>query len=184
MNSEIHKHSLRNLTFQRNACLGLSALLSTSLIFVSAFLFMKSERVVVLPAVVEKEFWVDAQNVSATYLEQFGYFLGELLLSKSSQSASTQKAIVLRHTDPSFATQLHKKLSEEAQQLEKERASYVFYISGIYTNLRAQEVTLSGERTTYIGGKAVSTAAENYTLSFVYRGGRLLLSGITEKGAQ
>lgn len=180
MNSEIHKHSLRNLIFQRNACLGLTAMLSASLIIVASFLFLKSERIVVIPAV-EKEFWVDAHNISATYLEQFGYFLGELLLSKSSQSAATQKAIVLRHADPSYATQLNKKLSEEALQLEKDRVSYVFYPTGVYTDLRAQEVMLSGDRTTYLAGKAISTAPENYVLSFIYRGGRLLLSGITEK---
>lgn len=179
MNGEIHKHSLRNMMFQRNASLGLTTLLAASLVIVTSFLFMKSERVIVIPAAVEKEFWVDAHSVSATYLEQFGYFLGELLLSKSSQSSAIQKAIVLRHTDPSFSTQLDKKLFEEAQQLERDRISYVFFPTGVYTNLGSKEVRLSGERTTYISGKQISSATENYVLSFTYRGGRLLLNGIT-----
>jgi conjugal transfer pilus assembly protein TraE len=181
MNSEIHKISLRHLIFQRNACLALTALLSVSLVIVSSFLFVKSERIVIVPPIVEKEFWVDGNNISATYLEQFGYFLGELLLSKSSQSASTQRAIIMRHTSPSYSTQLNKKLMEEEQRLEKERASYVFFPTGIYTNIESKEVVLSGNRTIYVSGKMVSSVVESYSLSFVFQGSRLLLSGVTER---
>lgn len=181
MNSDIHQHFLRHLLFQRNAFLALSAVLSISMVIVSTFLFVKSERIVVLPAVVEKEFWIDSNNVSATYLEQFGYFLGELLLSKSAQSSATQRTILMRHTAPSYATLLNRKLIEEEQKLDKERASYTFYPTGIYTDVKALEIVLTGDRTTYVAGKAVSTAAESYLLTFIFQGSRLLLSGVTEK---
>lgn len=180
MNSEIHKHSLRNLIFQRNAFLALAGMLSIALAVISSFLFMKSERIVIVPPVVEKEFWIDSRGVSATYLEQFGYFLGELLLSKSAQSASIQRTILMRHTDPSFSTHLQKKLVEEEQKLDKERASYVFYPTGIYTDIGSKEVILTGDRMTFVSGKAVSTAVESYLLSFIFQGSRLLLSGVTE----
>jgi conjugal transfer pilus assembly protein TraE len=180
MNSEIHKISLRHLIFQRNAFLGLSAILSVSLTIVTAFLFVKSERIIIAPPVVEKEFWVDSKGVSATYLEQFGYFLGELLLSKSSQSAASQRSIIMRHTSPNYSTQLHKKLVEEEQKLEKERASYAFYPTGIYTDISSLEVVLTGNRVIYVSGKAVSDAFESYRLSFIFQGSRLLLSGVTE----
>jgi conjugal transfer pilus assembly protein TraE len=183
MNSEIHKHSLRYLLFQRNVLLALIGIVSISLAIVSSFLFFKSERIVIVPPVVEKEFWIDSSNISVTYLEQFGYFLGELLLTKSAQSAPYQRTIILRHTDPRFSTYLQKKLVDEEQTLEKEHASYVFYPTGIYTEIRSKEVTLTGERTTYVSGKAVSTAKEGYTLSFAFQGSRLLLTGITEKAA-
>lgn len=181
MNSEIHRISLRSLIFQRNAFFALSGLLSISLIISTIFLFWKSERIIVVPAVIEKEFWVEPSNVSSTYLEQFGYFLSELVLSKSSQSAPMQRTIILRHTDPGFATELQKKLVEEEKRLEKEKASYVFFPVAVHTDMKAKEVLITGDRTIYVSGKAVSSERESYVLSFNIQGSRPLLKQITAK---
>jgi conjugal transfer pilus assembly protein TraE len=181
MNSDVHTVSLRYLIFQRNAFLALTAVLSVAVTIVSAFLFVKSERIVIAPAVIEKEFWVDSHGVSVTYLEQFGYFLGELLLSKSSQSAATQRAIIMRHTAPGYSTQLNKKLLEEEQRLEKEMAAYVFFPTEVHADISSKEVVLTGHRTLYVSGKAVSHAVESYVLHFIFQGSRLLLSSVTEK---
>ncbi|MFI5343139.1 MAG: type IV conjugative transfer system protein TraE [Chlamydiales bacterium] len=183
MNSEIQKISHRSLLFQRNAFLALSGLLSISLIVTTVFLFWKSERIIVVPAVIEKEFWVEPNNVSATYLEQLGYFLGELSLTKSAQSAPLQRAIILRHTDPAFSTELQKKLIEEEKRLDKEKASYVFFPVTVHTDMGRKEVLITGDRTIYVSGKAVSTDRESYLLSFNIQGSRLLLKGITAKEA-
>lgn len=184
MNAEIHKVSLRSLTFQRNVFLAISGVLSISLMVFSSFLFLKSERVVIVPPVIEKEFWLDANNVSATYLEQFGYFIGQLILTKSSQSASSQRATILRHTSPSFSNVLGKKLIEEERKLEKEQASYVFFPTNIYTNIESKKVVITGNRTTYVSDKIVSNAEEKYVLSFAFNGSRLLLTGINEIGGE
>lgn len=179
MNNEIQKISHRSLLFQRNAFFALSGLLSISLVLSTTFLFWKSERIIIVPPMVEKEFWVEPRNVSPTYLEQFGYFLGELALTKSAQSAPIQRAIILRHTDPSFSTLLQKKLIEEEIRLEKEKASYVFFPVSVQTDIKAKEVRITGDRAIYVSGKAVSSDRETYVLSFNIQGSRLLLTGIT-----
>ncbi|HEY4832933.1 MAG TPA: TraE/TraK family type IV conjugative transfer system protein, partial [Waddliaceae bacterium] len=127
MKKEFLEKTTQYLRFQRNILAALSFLLSVSIVLLCTFLFLKRERVIITPPVVEKEFWVDADKVSPTYLEQYGCFLGQLLLSKSAQSALMQRTVLLRHADPSFAETLKQKLFEEEQVLQKQSASYTFF---------------------------------------------------------
>src|SRR3984957_5845880 len=134
MKRELLEKNSEYLLFQRNIFAALSLLLAITLILLSALLFLKRERILVVPPVIEKEFWVDGKNISPTYLAQFGYFLGQLLLSKSSYSAASQRHLILRHADPAFVGILKHKLIEEEETLEKQNASYTFFPVSIQTN--------------------------------------------------
>lgn len=175
------ENNLKSLKFQRNFLIGLSFLLSLSLILASSFLFLRNERILVVPPVVEKEFWVDSESVSASYLEQFGFFIGQLLLNKSAHSAETHRAILSRHTQPNYLTALKQKLVEEEGVLKKQNASYVFYLNNIFADPKTLKVTLVGERQFFVGGKQTSQEKRAYTLHFKYEGIRLLLNGISEE---
>ncbi len=113
------ERNLNSLLVQRNFLTGLSLLLAVGLILATSFLFLKKERIVVVPSVIEKEFWVDSSTVSATYLEQFGLFLGQLLLTKSSYSADLHRTILCRHTEPNYLSPLKQKLVEEEETSKK-----------------------------------------------------------------
>ncbi len=181
MNRSFLEKTTQYLRFQRNIFAALSLLLSLSLVILTAFLFLKSERVIVTPPIVEKEFWVEANKVSPTYLEQYGCFLGQLLLGKSSHSAPSQRTILLRHADPAFADALKHKLLEEEELLQKQSASYTFYPVSVHVNAEKNQVLLEGDRIFYVSGNQVSSAREGYILSFNYSGSRLLLSGVSAK---
>ena len=173
--------SLNNLLIQRNFLAGLSVLLILSLILASSFLFFKNERIIVVPSIVEKEFWVDSNSVSPTYLEQFGFFLGQLLLNKSQHSAEIHRAILCRHAQPSYLSVLKQKLIEEEGILKQQNASYVFYLSNIFVNPQLLTVTLLGERQFFVAGKQNTNERCGYTLHFTYEGTRLLLNGISQE---
>lgn len=175
------ERSLKSLLVQRNFLVGLSSVLGIALILASSFLFFKTERIIVIPSIVEKEFWVDSNSVSATYLEQFGCFLGGLLLNKSAHSADLHRAVLCRHTEPAYLASLKQKLVEEEEILKKQNASYVFYLSNIFVNSEFSTVTLVGERQFFIAGQQTSTENCAYTLHFTYKGARLLLSGISQE---
>lgn len=181
MNRVIFEKNLQSLEFQRNVFLGISILLAIGTIILSSFLFFKRERIIIVPPVIEKEFWVDSQSVSPTYLEQLGLFLGQLLLGKSSQSAASQRSILLRHVDPAYAGALKQRLIEEEEILTKQNASYVFYPVDIKVNPSEMSLTLIGDRQLFVNGKQISSAREDYTLQFSYLGSRLLLKGITSE---
>ncbi len=179
MKKEHLDNALKTLTFQRNIFVGLSFLLSSGVIVLSLFLFTKSEKIIITPPVIEKEFWVDGKAVSPTYLEQYGCFLGQLLLGKSVQSAHTQRTVLLRHADPTFAGALKNKLMEEEETLRKQNSSYVFYPIEVKVDPYKKEVILIGDRLLFVAGKQISQERESYLLSFSYLGSRLLLNGIS-----
>ncbi len=175
------ERNLNSLLVQRNFLVGLSTLLAIGLTLASSFLFFKTERIVVVPSIIEKEFWVDANAVSATYLEQFGLFLGGLLLNKSPYSADLQRTVLCRHTEPHYLAALKQKLVEEEETLKQQNASYVFYLNNIFVNPELLTATLLGERQFFVAGQQTSSENSAYTLHFTYQGARLLLNGISQE---
>lgn len=173
------ERNVKFLLFQRNIFITLVFLLGLIALVLSVFLFFKRDRIVIVPPVIEKEFWVDAKHVSPTYLEQFGYFLGQLFLTKSSHSAASQRSIILRHTDPSYAGVLKQRLIEEEEILKKQSMSYVFYPFEIKVSPEQMSLLLIGDRLVFVGGKEVSKEREGYLLHFNYTGSRLLLTEIS-----
>lgn len=178
MRKDVLDRTLENLRFQRNVFLLLACTLALAVACQSLFLFLKKERVIIAPPIIEKEFWVEGNRSSPTYLEQFGYFLSQLLLGKSAQSASAQRTILLRHVDPSFVGALRAKLLEEEELLKKQNASYTFYPIAIHTNPQSNEVCVEGDRVFFVNGKQISLDRESYTLRFTHSGARLLLRGL------
>lgn len=184
MNSQFLEQNLKSLNFQRNILITLSLIMSVSLAVLSFFLFTKQERIIVTPAIIEKEFWVEGNRISASYLEQFGLFIGQLLLSNSAQSASSQRTAILRHTDPAYINILRKRLLEEEEMLKKQSAAYVFFAEKILVDPQSMQVNLTGERQTYAGGKQVSSNKESYRLTFGYVGSQLLLKSVSANGGE
>lgn len=176
MKKDFLEKTTQYLQFQRNIFATLSFILSLSIVLLGALLFLKRERIVVTLPVVEREFWVDADKVSPTYLEQYGCFLGQLLLGKSAQSAPGQRNILLRHADPGFAETLKRKLFEEEEVLQKQSASYTFFPVIIQANAKKNEVLIEGDRVFYVSGKQVSCEREGYILNFHYTGSSALSS--------
>lgn len=166
-------HSLRN---QRNFAVVLICILSLCLVLSCSYLFFKNERIVIVPAIVEKEFWVDSNHISPTYLEQFGCFLGQLLLTKSSYTAEAQKKVLLRHVDPLYSSALLERLEKEQVILAKGNSSYAFFISGIEVSPETKSVLLKGNRIFSIAGKTLSEEKESYVLGFSYKDSRLLIN--------
>jgi type IV conjugative transfer system protein TraE len=111
-----------------------------------------------------------------------GCFVGYLLLTRASSSADMQLTILMRHTDPSFAPILSRKLSSELEKLTKDNASYVFFRTKVTVEPHEQSVLLDGERTLLLGDKVLSKTMERYRLRFSNYGGQLLLSAVEREG--
>lgn len=182
MKKENRDITLRNLSFQRNIFIFLSLLLSISTASLAVLQFFKNEKVIVVPPVIQEGFWVDSKSVSPSYLEQLGLYIGQLLLSKTADSSESQKEILLKHTHASFAGILDKKLKEEGKKMKEEGTSYAFFPLSVDVHQDSFEVDVSGDRTSYLKDKKLSSKKETYRLIFIYSGGRLLLAGIRSGG--
>lgn len=169
---------MRALTVQRNISLAVVFFLLFLTSSLTLLLFKKTERVIVIPAVVEKEFWIDGSSVSPTYLEQIGCFIGDLLLIRSPASADMQLTILMRHTAPEFSINLSSKLAAELIKLKKEHTSYIFFRTGILVEMERTSVVLEGDRSIFLGDKLISKVREKYRLGFKNDNGRLLLASI------
>ena len=180
MNAFIMERDIHNLKVQRNVLTAICASTFVVLIVQSVFLFNKQERVIVVPPVVNQSFWVDNENISTSYLEQMGVFLGELLLSKSYHSSQKQREIILKFASPEFSTSLRKKLLEEEAKLKNQNSSYLFHPDSVKVKQSKRQVLLEGDRELYVNGKRVSVQKESYVLHFSYLGGRLLLDSVSQ----
>lgn len=184
MNHGFYEASYKQAITQRNLFATLSFLLAISLIVISSLLFFKRERVIISPPHIQKEYWVDENAVSPTYIEQFSSFMSQLLLSKSVNSAPHQRNVILRHTDAKFTSELRQKLIREEEMLKKQNASYVFYPVEISVNSETMESLISGDRVYFVNEKQISSERESYLLKFVYTGTGLFLNSITDKTAR
>jgi conjugal transfer pilus assembly protein TraE len=178
MKTVFKEKNLEHLLFQRNIFAALCVILALTVLLQSAFLFSKKERVVITPPFIEKSFWVDSSTISPTYLEQFGVFLGQNLLSKTSASSPGQRNLLLRHTSPAFSGILKQRLLDEEEVLKKQMTSYTFFTKSVDVDINKMSVILSGARSNYANGHSISNKDESYELSFIFSGGRLLLNGV------
>lgn len=181
MKFSLYTQQISKLLQQRNMLFPICILLLVSQIITLVLLFTKSERVVLVPPVIEKSMWVDSSSVSPSYLEQIGLFMGNLMLTKSALNADKQGELLLKHVVPEFEAEFRNHLILEATKMKKHNFSYVFYTKNVYVNPSLLTASLSGEQVSYVGEKVVAREKKKYKLQFNYLGGRLLLSGLTSE---
>ncbi|MBM3610924.1 MAG: type IV conjugative transfer system protein TraE [Alphaproteobacteria bacterium] len=156
-------------------CLGL---LLSNIILVS---LSGNSHVILVPPEITKTFWVDREEVSPEYLEQMASFLVHEILDVTPQSASRQRDLILKYVAPSFYNAFRKRLLKEEELLQKEQASTSFKITQITID---QKITITGIMDHYVASLKVKSAQETYEMTFIYKGGRLLLSSFEPKGQE
>lgn len=176
MRFSVYQSQLTKAFTQRNAYLSLAAglLLLTLILSVSLFSVIGRERIVVIPASTG-EFWVDKNNVSASYLAQMGRFFSAMYLTVSPATSREQREVLLKYTDPSFYSELSSLLTALDEKLQKQHISTVFYIADVKVDTKSFTAVVSGNLKTTIGKITLPEKPQRYQLQFNYRNGRLLI---------
>jgi conjugal transfer pilus assembly protein TraE len=141
------------------------------------------ERIVVVPPVVHKTFWLETDRVSPEYLEQMGYFLMQLTLNVTPQSVDHQSKVLLTYAAPAAFGELRTALAATAERLKRDGAATVFSAQDITVDERTLKVGVRGQLTTYISDRRVSEAAKGYAIEFQYSAGRIYLKTFRETNA-
>jgi conjugal transfer pilus assembly protein TraE len=175
----------RDLGSARRATNVLVALLLASLatnLVLSVYAVQASgrERVILVPPTISKTFWVDQERVSAAYLEQMGYFLMQLILNVTPQSADHQSRVLLQYAAPAAAGELRTQLATSIERLKRDGAATVFSPQDISVDERALKVGIRGQLTTYVSERRVSDVPKGYLIEFKTNGGRLTLAAFRE----
>ena len=176
MDANIYVSKLLKLIKQQRILLPAVLVLAATQFLSIIFLFCKKERVVLVPPLISQVMWVDRYQVSQTYLQQMGLFMGQLLLSNSAESVKLQMDTILRFVHPAAYTTMRQYLIGEEEHLKKQQGSYHFNVHATEINPKTHSITLTGDRESFVGGKRIDQARESYTLTFKMNHGRYLLT--------
>lgn len=164
-----------------NRVLKFTVLLMALTNVVLGFLFLSvrgSQRIVVVPPEVKKEFWVAGREVSLSYLEQVFYYVTFSLLNVSPETVdeSLSRVYVFLTTDPELITQIKEAFREYAEAIKRKKVYQVFYPMGI--DVKGNEVLVKGVLKKMVGAGDVGEESKTVRYWFRVEGGRLFIEGI------
>ena len=166
---------LGNLTFQRNVLAGLASVLLVITLLQTIFLFLKNERIIILPPETKQSFWVEGNKFSPMYLEEQAIFFAHLLLDVSASNILSQGEILLRYTDSSVHEILKTRLFKEEARLKRDNVSMKFDLVECEVYPDQLMLELTGDLHAYVAHKKISTHRETYRVEFSSKSGRLFL---------
>lgn len=170
MNLSHLTQQLQKAVQQRNMLFPITVLLGISQVLSLVLLFWKDDRTIFVPPVLDKPFSIHGSSYSASYYEQMGLFLANLLLSKTAETANQQHELLFKYVDPELLGVFKRDLLDEAETLKKDAAGYVFYPTETKVNLGNHSVLIKGERHTFVGAQRIDVSKEAYRLVFTQRG--------------
>ena len=172
----------QKLVMQRNIFLFFSAVLSIAIVLLSILLFVKKERIVIIPTI-GPTLWVEESKVSDTYLEKFGSYIADLLLTRSPADVDRKNKIILEYIHPSFYHAAKKQLQQDKESIVKSDQSLLFRPARSYIDPIKQSYILEGELMVFVGktGQKPSCAQiepKRFTFEFHCQAGKLFLKSL------
>lgn len=169
---------MTNFEYQRNMLLKLSGSLLVLLIILSLNLFFRSERIIILPAEVRREFWVEGNRFSPEYLEEMGVYFLHLALDVNETTLPYNMEILSRYADVETINSIKDGYERDIKKLKQNNAS---------TNFEVKEVTVYPDRNIifaegilnhYVGSKRIKEERSTYSVNFKTYRGRLFFKEI------
>ena len=152
--------------------------LSTAIACLSAFLPLQAN--LFKDGFVFIENYNDPSQMSKLSLDEFGYFVTQLLFSRSASLLPMQREAILKHAHPGYLETLIKKILEEDVFL-KERGilSSLFYVTNVELDAEKLTFIFTGKRI-YNFGKQPVIEKQCYRVCFSCLDSRIFLSGVEE----
>lgn len=166
---------LTNLQFQRNALLGLSSVLLVIVFLQTFFLFLRTEKTIILPIDTKQSFWVEGNRFAPSYLEEHATYFCHLFLDVTASNILYQGDIILRYVEPEFYSNVKTQLLSEQMRLKKENLTLHFMPLEVKVYPETLSVLVTGELNSYVGGKKITSSQKVYRVDFSSHQGRLFL---------
>lgn len=179
MKADFLHHNILKIISQRNAWIGLSAFMAVSNMILSIALFLKHERIILVPPHITKTLWVEGGTVSKEYLEEMGLYMSKLLLDLSPTSFAYNHETLLKYATPEAYGALKKQLLEDGDYYTKLQLSTHFKPTEVTASPSKLYVEVKGTLTSYVAGKEIHASIETISLQFSLRGAGLLLEKVT-----
>lgn len=150
------------------------------LLGLSNFYLVGKERVVVVPPVVSRDFWITTDSVSDSYLEQMSEFFAGLLLNVTPNSFSIRVEHLLQHVEPNAYSILKTQFVQQQLEIQRRALSTSFHPSSFKIDRGRLLVELKGELKMWVGNAPVESQFKTYQLQFVQHQGRLYIQQFKE----
>lgn len=168
----------RNLFFLASLCL-----LASNLVL-SFFVFLKSERVLLVPPEITRPLWAENSRVSREYLEEMALFMAHLVLDNSPDRVDYQRHILMKYVAPASYGTLQSHLLAQATTFKKNAVSTSYHPQEVKVFMKENRVRLKGKLSSYVGQKKVSEQEEIFEICFELQHGRLFITSFTPYGKE
>jgi conjugal transfer pilus assembly protein TraE len=183
MRFSIARSQLEKIFAQRNGymMLALGSMFICLMQIIIIFFLIGREKIILVPPNIEKSFWVSAQHISPEYLSEMTTFFANLRLNITSESASIQREILLRYTDPTYYGSLKTQLVQEADKINDQHISMAFFpTADVKVNTNKLQSIIEGDLKSYVGETALPTKHVRYLTTYRYNSGRLFIKSFEE----
>jgi conjugal transfer pilus assembly protein TraE len=162
---------------QENSALKFTIVVLVALIMAMSSIIVfqsKRERTVVVPAFVDKKFYVESDKASAEYIEMMSKYAVELISSFTPQTVEERTADFLRFIAPSY----YKDISLSFQKMIDDSKKYVisqYFIPGEMT-MQGNTITIKGILRRYAENRLLEAAVATYRLTYEIQNGRFFIT--------
>jgi len=139
-----------------------------------------TEKIVIVPPVIERPFWVKGAEMSREYLEEMSRYLAGLVLNVTPKSVESGIDIFLRYVAPASYGQIRARMTAQADRLRRDDVSTAFYPVSYQTRPKKRQVVITGDFVTVVGKQIVSKVRRSWRFAYTYTGGRLWIAEFLE----
>lgn len=137
-----------------------------------------SQKVIVVPPEIRKEFWVTGKTVSRSYLEQVFYYVTSSILNVSPETVdeSISRIYVFLTTDPVLVGKIKRAFQDYALAIKTKRVYQAFYPMSI--EFKGNKAIVRGFMKKIVGAGEVIEESKEVKYTFRVQNGRLFIEGI------
>ena len=157
-------------------------LLAISLVVTTLMLSVKSQRILLVPPQITKEFWIERDRVAPEYMEQMGVFIATLVGNLSPGNAEFNVNMLIKHyLDPAHNNpEVIRELLGQAAYIKKNNMTQAFFPSSIsIVDSGNMKVRVEGSNIINIGTARISGEKVSYLIRFNARDYKLYVEEFT-----
>jgi len=160
--------------------LGIAVVINTA----GLFMALNSQRVILVPPVVNSKISISGDKASDEYLKEFARYILNLALTYNPVNARSQFSELLAVYDPAQFQVSRKELYELADKIENTKASSAFYIQSIINDTEKRRLEITGTKKTYMVDQKAEDTLKVYLIEYRIDNGKFILVRLYEKPAQ
>ena len=160
--------------------LGIAVVINTA----GLFMALNSQRVILVPPVVNSKISVSGDKASDEYLKEFARYILNLALTYNPVNARSQFSELLAVYDPAQFQASRKELYELADKIENTKASSAFYIQSIINDTEKRRLEVTGTKKPYMVDQKAEDTLKVYLIDYRIENGKFILVRLYEKPAQ